>query len=681
MDFAVLGPLRCTVGNDEVTPQRRREATLLCALLLDPGASVPAETLADAVWQGTLPDSWPKALQMHVVRLRETIGRSPIETTAAGYRLTAPLTAIDATMFETEVPALLAATPHLDAAADERVSELLALWRGVPFAELGEWPAAVFARQRLHELRADALDARAASRVTRATASIAELTDLVNDNPLREPRWSLLMLALYRAGRQTEALQAFQRARKTLTVEFGIEPGPDLVALERAILDHDPRLDAPNLRDAITAARDRGSDPRSICAAHIDLAEHARAHGDWPRANEALDDAVRWARELDDAGLLARAALVAAGEGWVVGIDPAGSLVALLKEALGRLPSTPSPLRAQLHARLAVVESGSYPGAVAAADSAEAQRLAAIFEDPETLAVALLSRLVVDQDVAHLEARRAVAVELIRIADAAGAPTWRAWALPALARIEAMQGELALADAHLSELARLADELDHPVARYHAAFGDVLRTTVRGDYPAALRALEQARDAGMLAFPDPSAAAYGYWGSLGIIQLLQGAVPESIGPLQMEFPQTTMDATYRAWVAVASLQHGEREAATAAIDHLDRELLTGLPRDAYWPSLVWLLSLAFEALDDGERAETVYELARPFADVVIVDLGATFLGAMAHHLGVLAATFGADDAAADHFAHALEVHERLGADEWAPKSRLALDRSRSRLAG
>src|SRR4029077_19699904 len=139
------------------------------------------------------------------------------------------------------MPPLLAGSAPLDAGADARVSGLLALWRGVPFEELGDWPPAVFARERLRELRADALDARAASRVARGAASVAELTDLVNEDPLREPRWGLLMLALYRAGRQTEALQAFQRARKTLTVEFGLEPGPNLVALERAILDHDSR--------------------------------------------------------------------------------------------------------------------------------------------------------------------------------------------------------------------------------------------------------------------------------------------------------------------------------------------------------------------------------------------------------------------------------------------------------
>jgi hypothetical protein len=290
------------------------------------------------------------------------------------------------------------------------------------------------------------------------------------------------------------------------------------------------------------------------------------------------------------------------------------------------------------------------------------------------MALVLQSRLVVDTDIAHLEARRADGHALLALADSAGEPKWRAWALPELARVEAMRGDFAVADEHFAELARLADELDLPLARYHAAYRDVLGATVRSDYPAATRALERARDIGVRALPDPSAAAIGHFASLGIIQLLQGAVPESMAPIQTEWPDTTMNATYRAYFAVLATQRCDLESAAAALEHLDSATLTALPRDPYWPSLVWLLSAAFAALGDRERAEAMYGLAVPFADVLIVDLGATFLGAMAHHLGVLAATFGADDAAADHLAAAVAAHEQIGADVWADQSRLHRDR-------
>ncbi len=694
----MLGPLRCTARGLDVTPQRRREIALLAALLVEPGAALPAEALADAVWQGAPPDSWPKALQMHVLRLRESIGRSQIETTASGYRLTAPTESVDAWVFAREV-AQFGTTGAFDADTDARTTDLLACWRGVPFEELGEWPPAVFARARLHELRADALDARATYRLRRGTASISELTDLVNDDPLREPRWALLMTALYRAGRQTEALQAFQRARKTLTVEFGVEPGPELVALERAILDHDPSLDpagavpiefprrARELFDAgdragavatleggISAARARNADPRSIGDACADLAEYAAARGDWPRANAAIADAVRLARGLDDPTLLARAALVAAGDGWITGLDASASPVALLEESLARLPSTPSPLRARLHARLAVAESASRPAEVAVAESEEALRLAVILDDAATLAVALHSRLVVDLDVAHLDTRQRYGLRLLALADETTTPLWRAWALPAQARIEAMRGDLTLATEHFAELERLGDELDNPVARYHAAYGDVLRATVRSDYPAALGAIDRVRDAGLAAMPDPMGPALGHYGSLGIIQLLCGTVPETMAPMHTQFPSAAMDATYRAYFAAVAAQRGDREGAAEAIHHLDAETLSSLRRDAYWPSLVWLLSIALDALADRDRAAVVYDLAAPFADVIVVDLGATFLGAMAHHLGGLAATCGNHDVARDHFRAALDAHERWGADAWAAKSRAQLDR-------
>jgi DNA-binding SARP family transcriptional activator len=708
VDFAVLGPLRCTVGTDEVTPQRRREATLLCALLLDSGASMPSETLAAAVWAGSPPAGWPKALQMHVLRLRETIGRSQIETTSSGYRSTASPESIDVRVFETTVPALLAAESPLSANAATRLAELLGLWRGEPFEELGEWPPAVHARHRLGELRAAALDALSASRVARGVASTAELTDLVNEDPLREQRWAFLMLALYHEGRQTEALQVFQRARKTLTVEFGLEPGPELVALERAILDHDPRLDASNnplggfdrlsaldrhlrarelfdagdrrgaiemLKEAIADARARRGDPTSIGEATIDLADYARSIGDWSTANAYIGEAVHVARALDDPVMLARAALVAAGDGWVVSLDPVSSPIALLRDALARLPKAPTPLRARLYARLAVAESHTQPIPVVAADAEEAWRLASMLDDQASRAIALHSRIVADPDIAHLEARRELCVKLLALADAAAEPRWRAWALPALARIDAMLGDFVLADEHFAALEDLAETHDDPVARYHASLREVLRTTLRGDYSSAIEALGVERDAAVAALPDSAAAGLAYFGSLGIIQLLQGAVPDlaAIGPMETSFPMPTMDAAFRSWFAVLAAKSGDLEQAVTLIKHLDADALASLPRDPYWPSLVWLLSLAFNALADGDRANALYELALPYADIMIVDLGATFLGAMSHHLGVLASTFRAKKAAVDHFKSAIAAQTRAGADGWAAKSAAALD--------
>src|SRR5262249_18043367 len=153
------------------------------------------------------------------------------------------------------------------------------------------------------------------------------------------------------------------------------------------------------MEEGLADTRERSGDPRSICEASISLAEFARAAGDWQRATEAVTDAVRLARDLTDPTLLARAALVAAGEGWINTMDPVRSPVARLEEALAGLPNAPSALRSRLHARKAVAEAGLVSIATAAADSEEALRLAAMVDDQEATAVALQSRLVVDNDI------------------------------------------------------------------------------------------------------------------------------------------------------------------------------------------------------------------------------------------------------------------------------------------
>jgi len=189
-----------------------------------------------------------------------------------------------------------------------------------------------------------------------------------------------------------------------------------------------------------------------------------------------------------------------------------------------------------------------------------------------------------------------------------------------------------------------------------------------------LLAIDRARDAGLAAMPDPTGPALGHYGSLGIIQLLQGSVPASLAPMETQFPTPAMDAAYRAYFAAVAAQRGDLDGAAAAIRHLDPATLIALPRDAYWPSLVWMLSTACEVLADQERAAVLYELAAPYADAIVVDLGATFLGAMAHHLGVLAATCGDDTRAGDHFRAARAAHERWGAEAWATTSQAAFDR-------
>ena len=219
---------------------------MLAALAVHPGEAVRADGLADLLWGEQPPPSWAKVVQGCVVRLRKLLGSHAIETTPLGYRLAVPLDEIDAQRFErrsTGRAQLLAAEDPERAALV--LAEALALWRGPPLAELDGWDAARIEAARLEELRhgrrgavrrggAAGGPARGGGRRRRRRWSA--------EAPLRERRWALLATAQYQAGRQGEALRTLRRVRAVLDRELGLDPGPDIEALEQAILRQDPSL-------------------------------------------------------------------------------------------------------------------------------------------------------------------------------------------------------------------------------------------------------------------------------------------------------------------------------------------------------------------------------------------------------------------------------------------------------
>ena len=240
----VLGALR--VGG--LTPSlQRRDQVVLCALALRSGEVLGADRLAEALWGEEPPRSWSKVVQGCVLRIRRALGPSSIETTTAGYRLTLADDEIDSRRFEELVDrgVSLVATGEFDRATVV-FSRALDLWRGPPFDVLDSWLPGRIEAARLDELRRSTeerlLDARLASGEHRDVVAIAEVR--VAEEPLREHRWATLALAQYRCGRQADALRSLRRARQTLVEELGIEPGTEIVALERAILDQDDELAA-----------------------------------------------------------------------------------------------------------------------------------------------------------------------------------------------------------------------------------------------------------------------------------------------------------------------------------------------------------------------------------------------------------------------------------------------------
>jgi len=233
---------------------------LLAMLLLHANRPVSAERLAVALWGEDAPAGSIKTVHVHVSRLRRALGDPGVlATTPAGYRLRVLPGELDAERFERLAAegrkALADGRPELAARA---LREALALWRGPALGDLAFEPFAQPEIGRLEEERLAALEARVEADLAagRQGELAGELRQLVAQHPLRERLHVQLMLALYRSGRQADALRAYRDARDVLVDRLGIEPGSELRALEAAILAQDPALDPARPADrGATAAR------------------------------------------------------------------------------------------------------------------------------------------------------------------------------------------------------------------------------------------------------------------------------------------------------------------------------------------------------------------------------------------------------------------------------------------
>jgi len=242
VEFSILGPLRVLDGGRDLTPGRAKQRALLAMLLLHRNQVVGSDRLVEALWGETPPASAPTALHGHVSALRKLLGAERIATHAPGYRLRVDPGELDLARFESLVAAARSVGPE---ERSTRLREALALWRGDPLADLRDESFAQRELLRLAELRVAALEDRLDADLARGhhRELVGELEALVAAHPFRERLRGQLMLALYRCGRQADALHAFQDARRALVEELGIEPGPALQQLQRQILDQDPWLD------------------------------------------------------------------------------------------------------------------------------------------------------------------------------------------------------------------------------------------------------------------------------------------------------------------------------------------------------------------------------------------------------------------------------------------------------
>jgi DNA-binding SARP family transcriptional activator len=243
VEFKVLGPLEVLAGGRPVDLGPPRQRAVLAVLLLKANQVVATDRLAEELWPGNVPKAAAKAIQVYVSALRKAFGkaRGVLETRGSGYLLRVEAGQLDLHEFErllgrarTEAPGARAAT----------LRSALALWRGAPLADFAYEPFVQPEAARLEALRLLAVEERVEAELAlgRGRELVPELESLVAEQPLQERPRAQLMLALYRAGRQGDALEVFREGRRLLDEELGLEPGDTLRELERAILRQDPAL-------------------------------------------------------------------------------------------------------------------------------------------------------------------------------------------------------------------------------------------------------------------------------------------------------------------------------------------------------------------------------------------------------------------------------------------------------
>src|SRR5215216_479889 len=238
MDICVLGPVEASAGGRSIPLARGKPRALLAMLALNAGSAISSERLIDGLWGEDRPATATKLVQLYVSQLRKALAASgddaEIVTRRRGYELRLVSGAADAERFE-----------RLVAAGAAR--EALELWRGPPLDDVADEPFADAEIRRLEQLRLAALELAIEHDLNhgRHLEVVPELEALVSAEPLRERLHALLMLALYRSGRQSDALAAYRQARAALVDAIGVEPGAELRRLHEAILRQDPSLEPP----------------------------------------------------------------------------------------------------------------------------------------------------------------------------------------------------------------------------------------------------------------------------------------------------------------------------------------------------------------------------------------------------------------------------------------------------
>ena len=245
MQFRVLGPLEVDAGTGPIPLGGPKQRAVLAHLLLHPNQLVPSGALIDELWGDEPPETARNTLQTYMSHLRKALGEGRLVWRSPGYVLSVDPSELDSARFDDlvrDAKKALAVDPSVGVSL---LDDALALWRGPAFADVAEESSLLAEASKLDDLRLAAQEERLDGLLGSGQTgrAVGEAEALLARHPLRERPWGQLMLALYREGRQADALAAFQRARAILADELGIDPSPELVRLHERILGQDPALD------------------------------------------------------------------------------------------------------------------------------------------------------------------------------------------------------------------------------------------------------------------------------------------------------------------------------------------------------------------------------------------------------------------------------------------------------
>lgn len=252
-EFQLLGPVVVHDGTTGagIVPSGPKQRALLATLVIHAGELLSVDRLVEELWGDRPPSNAPNALQAHVARLRRLLpGREWISTLPTGYLLTLGHASTDVARFTRLSGQGRAAAPQDPQYATELLGRALSLWQGPALQDSLHGPICTAEADRLDEQRLTTMEAlyEASLSCGRYIEITSDLERLTADHPLRERFYDLLMVALYRGGRQAEALGVYERARRHLVTTLGIEPGPALRSRMEAILNHSPTLTASRPR-------------------------------------------------------------------------------------------------------------------------------------------------------------------------------------------------------------------------------------------------------------------------------------------------------------------------------------------------------------------------------------------------------------------------------------------------